>query len=635
MTSLAPAPNAAANKLRESLATGDGASMVGFRSTAAGAVARSIDGKLGDEVSVRDFGAVGDGITDDSAAIAAAHAVGRRVFYPNGRYLFTSQNLDLSGGIRRESESGTVFTNGRYDGVVAFDRGGALIGLHQNHLEVKATGANPTPAITSGNIVAPPESKTAVKGAVDVIAYWYQDFGLDAARDSGIGAHKWYTWEWAHTDSPVDLSANPKERGYLPGRHPMLGWYRGEDQNVLDWQCYWLREAGVSAAVVQPRGANKLIDTATWAATSDINNWIYKLLNTVPNARGLGFVTWCDEGNFGGNYGDATALANIEAAWDSNIQVLHDSGRAYTVSFHGGCYLLVYLYDGDSLRGDFDNYVGSSNVAAMLARRAAYTKGLGYAGIAVMARHATTNATMNRGALLNAGVLYFGAGYATTLTGGTDDAIYSDYADAVAAWKHDSVPLVSAPGVHIEALSSGHPSDWGQVGSTPDLFRQMLDRAVRYAATTPNAPKIVTIYNVSEWAEGGASLQPTVGNGWAYLDAVRQVLNASSRDGVPQETHSRNFKPTAAMAAVGPRIGISSDFNQTFAMTPMIAAGAYEGQTVTVVNYDQVGAHTITLADDSATPGTGVFFRGGTSKALAPWQSVDLRWWPAKGWVEV
>jgi hypothetical protein len=50
------------------------ASKLSFTQAGAGATARTIDSKLKDVVSVKDFGAVGDGVADDTAAFIAAHA---------------------------------------------------------------------------------------------------------------------------------------------------------------------------------------------------------------------------------------------------------------------------------------------------------------------------------------------------------------------------------------------------------------------------------------------------------------------------------------------------------------------------------------------------------------------------------
>ena len=51
-----------------------------------GAVERRIAGKLADFVSVKDFGAVGDGIADDAPAFALALAANRALHIPPGLY---------------------------------------------------------------------------------------------------------------------------------------------------------------------------------------------------------------------------------------------------------------------------------------------------------------------------------------------------------------------------------------------------------------------------------------------------------------------------------------------------------------------------------------------------------------------
>lgn len=51
-----------------------GSSLIGFLQAGTGAVVRNVQDKLRDEVHARDFGVKADGFTDDSAAMAAAHA---------------------------------------------------------------------------------------------------------------------------------------------------------------------------------------------------------------------------------------------------------------------------------------------------------------------------------------------------------------------------------------------------------------------------------------------------------------------------------------------------------------------------------------------------------------------------------
>ena len=73
------------------------AGKLSFTQAGTGATARTVDSKLKDVVSVKDFGAVGDGVTNDSAAIQAAVTASdnKTLIFPSGSYLLGT-NLTVS-----------------------------------------------------------------------------------------------------------------------------------------------------------------------------------------------------------------------------------------------------------------------------------------------------------------------------------------------------------------------------------------------------------------------------------------------------------------------------------------------------------------------------------------------------------
>lgn len=77
--------------LANQTAVSAGASLVGFRQSDANAVGRTTLAKLRDVLSVKDFGATADGVTNDATAFTnAATAAGtRNVFVPGGSYAIT------------------------------------------------------------------------------------------------------------------------------------------------------------------------------------------------------------------------------------------------------------------------------------------------------------------------------------------------------------------------------------------------------------------------------------------------------------------------------------------------------------------------------------------------------------------
>ena len=114
------------------------ASQVTYNPAGTGAVATNVQAKLRQIVSVKDFGAVGDGVTNDTAAMAAAHATGNVIYYPAGTYLFTKLSTAItSGGITGDGPTETVLksTDTSSDSLMVFN------GLWLNSAATQANNA--------------------------------------------------------------------------------------------------------------------------------------------------------------------------------------------------------------------------------------------------------------------------------------------------------------------------------------------------------------------------------------------------------------------------------------------------------------------------------------------------------------
>lgn len=89
--------------------TSNDASGISYTAAGSGAVQTNVQAKLRERVSVKDFGAVGDGVADDTAAIQAAIDAaainGRTVYFPGGTYKIVPATLkDWEGTFSTPSE---------------------------------------------------------------------------------------------------------------------------------------------------------------------------------------------------------------------------------------------------------------------------------------------------------------------------------------------------------------------------------------------------------------------------------------------------------------------------------------------------------------------------------------------------
>jgi len=73
------------------LAASGGSAAIGFLQSGTGAVARTAQAKMRESVSVLDFGATGDGVTDDTAAIQLAIDSRKSLHWPPGEFIITDE----------------------------------------------------------------------------------------------------------------------------------------------------------------------------------------------------------------------------------------------------------------------------------------------------------------------------------------------------------------------------------------------------------------------------------------------------------------------------------------------------------------------------------------------------------------
>ena len=102
----------------DAFAASSGASLVGYTQGNTGAVARTVSSKLQEAVSVKDFGAYGDGVHDDTAAIKSAMtaAGSGALYFPIGTYLCMGQLGSAACSFIGENRGNTVIT---YSGTAA------------------------------------------------------------------------------------------------------------------------------------------------------------------------------------------------------------------------------------------------------------------------------------------------------------------------------------------------------------------------------------------------------------------------------------------------------------------------------------------------------------------------------------
>ena len=100
----------------------------GYQPAGAGAVATTVQAKLRQTISVMDFGATGDGVTDDTTAIQNAINAGKRIYFPTGTYKFSKLQINHDGCILvGDGQKATVLTSTATSGSIIYNPDQATI----------------------------------------------------------------------------------------------------------------------------------------------------------------------------------------------------------------------------------------------------------------------------------------------------------------------------------------------------------------------------------------------------------------------------------------------------------------------------------------------------------------------------
>lgn len=185
-----------------------GAGLVGFVQAGTGAVARTAQSKLRDFVSVLDFGAVGDGATNNDAAFAAARAYAASasaagnvvgLYFPAGRYVYSaSPNWAI------------IRLHMHFEGEVWMICTG--VGAHGFILDGGASGTG----VYGMKITGEPQIYAAANGFHGVYARALFDCDLSInVRSAGNGNTSFYS-EWL-VDCDIRLISSGNEGGFNIG----------------------------------------------------------------------------------------------------------------------------------------------------------------------------------------------------------------------------------------------------------------------------------------------------------------------------------------------------------------------------------------------------------------------------------
>lgn len=335
------------------------ASAINFQQSGTGAVARTVQDELQNIINVKQFGAKGDGVTDDTSAINAAYTAaeasgGREVVWPSGQYKTTgtitcgplSSTRASGGAVLTYTGTGTAFqvqgvntseTNGQFHVLPYINRSaldwnsGADTTSIGMLLQNRKYNTFVVPGVKRFNNGIALQCSVAnfVCNTIQLGSIQNNRIGIDFSRvGGGYGINQnTFIGGACIIDSAYTSAAN-RIHIYMPNTENNTNTFVGVN----------LEKGGNQQAISCASGSNLFLNcrlegggtTAGYVTVSGNNN---RFIGGAPfSSDTIPFVTWINDTGYGNTYQMANVIANKYMVWDTQSgskPLLFGNGTAY------------------------------------------------------------------------------------------------------------------------------------------------------------------------------------------------------------------------------------------------------------------------------------------------------------------
>ncbi len=491
-------------------------------------------GEPADTINVVKEGADPKGEADCTDILQAVHekaaAEGKKVYYPNGTYRYNGEYLNLSSGIKFQSIEGVLLKNDISEhNLFQHDDLGNFIGLIQNPLEKDESDLGGD-EYSSGYLMNPPLfNKTYTRKVKDVIAWWYNDFGLECTRTKSTGWIGWYYWTWNHHNCQEKMASMAADGGdpYDASRHPLLGFYKGDDPVVQDWITYWMLEYGINTVGLLSVTPPYSSENYTFEDPGHRDHWMYQWLENCPNSKNMKYLL-CPEVYWGLDRSETDRERNatyILRMIDKTYGQYPDN--VYTVTYKGKEYPVIFFKEEGALLDTYDNAQQEAvNTLAFYKRISDKCKSLGWPGVAIMASTSASIAYFDTfpEKLEEMDVIRFYGRYGSTHTS-EKAATMQEMVDRFKTTANNTFPNTVAGLMIAKETHSPHQSGFTVTGHSPQVLGSYLDKVLEAVAGNDiGLYDAISLHNVSEWAECGPGLIPNMQDRFAYLQTIKDKV---------------------------------------------------------------------------------------------------------------